>query len=332
MNTRILKDNCKLGINVDYYLSKYNGIKKICDELGIEYINGNQADAEKIKEDFYRVYKKYGHINKEFYSKHGKYSNACIRTAFGGYNNLMKELGIPLNMVKKVTKEEVIEDIKKIYAKYHTTQSAQYRKYGSYVESTIMNLFGTWGEAVKASGIEYVPIKEYGKEYMLKELKRVYEEHGYLTATLISHECEFTYEAAAWQFGKNHGIAEAIGYPQAFSVGHTSTKATLLKNILNKMFERVEVEYSWDWLRNDHTGKRMYVDFYIPEINYVFEYDGEQHERYTKFIHDTEEAFRETQYRDRLKNILLYEHGVKLIRLYYNEKITKEHIEELLKL
>lgn len=328
MNYRILIDNCCLDINVSYYLHKYGGIEKICNELNIKYVFANRNNPDDIKNDFYSVYKKYGHIDKEFYLKYGNYSGSSVRTAFGNFNNLMKELNIPINMYKNITKDDVIEDIKDVYNKYHTTSSNVYRKHGKYVESTIMNLFGTWGGAVKASGIDY-KLNRYGRDYILKSVIDLYNKYGFLSKTLINNECEFTYEAVAWQFGGRDGIANAIGHPDAFECSRSS-KEILIYNILKTMYNDVEREKTWEWLVNDHTGYNMYVDFYIPEINTVIEFDGEQHERFVEHIHKTEEYFLEAQYRDRLKNILLYENKIKLIRIYYNEKITKERLEELI--
>lgn len=328
MNYRILKDNCSLDMNVSWYLSKYGGIEKICEELNIKYVFGNKNDPEDIKQDFYSVYQKYGHIDKEFYLKHGKYSGTSIRTAFGNFNNLMKELNIPINMYKKITKEDIVDDIKEFYNKYQTISSTQYRKHGKYAENTIMDLFGTWGNAVEASGIEYKPNK-FGRDYILNKVINVYKKHGFLSASLIDDECEFSYEAVASQFGGCDGIANIIGHPDAFDYGRSS-KELLIYDILKTMFKEVEREKTWDWLINDHTGYNMYADFYIPEINKVIEYDGEQHEKFIKYIHKTMDNYLEMLYRDRLKNILYYEHGIKLVRIYYNTKITKEKLEELL--
>jgi len=329
MNTNILNQYNTLDINPLTYLTKYGGIRKICEELNIKYVSGNRNDPEDIKQDFMRVYETYGHIDIEFYVQHGKYSKTGIAGAFGNVNNLMTELGIPLNMVKKYTREDVIKDIQEFYNKYHTTSSIQYRKHGHFSESCITKMFPSWGDAIKESGIEYIPEKTYTKERMIADLQRLYDKYGFISRAMINDECEYTYEAVSFRFHGKNGIANAIGHPDAFNF-RGGAKSNILRTVLNELYDVVIPEYTWDWLINPETGKHLYVDYYIPEINYAIEYDGEQHDRFREHIHGTYEEFVNMQHRDRLKNLLLHDHGIKLVRIYHSEKITKEHIQELI--
>jgi very-short-patch-repair endonuclease len=83
---------------------------------------------------------------------------------------------------------------------------------------------------------------------------------------------------------------------------------------------------TWDWFRNDITNSYLYADIYIPSLNLAIEYDGEQHFKFIPFFHKTIEKFHEQQQRDILKNKLLKENHINLIRIKYNEEISYENI------
>lgn len=84
-------------------------------------------------------------------------------------------------------------------------------------------------------------------------------------------------------------------------------------------------EHTFDWLRGD-SGRPMYVDIYFPSRALVIEYDGAQHRRFIHKYHRTPERFHQVQARDALKNKLLAEHGLTLVRISDSEPRTREHV------
>jgi len=79
------------------------------------------------------------------------------------------------------------------------------------------------------------------------------------------------------------------------------------------------------------TLKGIELDFNIPELRLGIEYDGEQHfdkELYKKLYGD---GFDEQVKRDKLKNKLCSRKNIKLIRIKYNEPLTKTHIKNKIK-
>ena len=72
------------------------------------------------------------------------------------------------------------------------------------------------------------------------------------------------------------------------------------------------------------------MDFFVPSINTVIEFDGKQHFYYVQRYHKTYEGFLDSIYRDKLKDKLLDEHGIRLIRISYKDKISKSYILNLL--
>lgn len=88
-------------------------------------------------------------------------------------------------------------------------------------------------------------------------------------------------------------------------------------NILKSNNINFQTEATFDWLLSD-TGYNMFLDFYIPDKNIAIEYDGKQHYQYVEYIHHTKENFEKAVYRDKLKEALLSEHDIQLIRIKYD--------------
>lgn len=325
----MLKENISIKINTGYYLNKYGGLVNICKELSLNYEHALRSNKDDVKTDFYNVFKSLGYINIETYLKHGKYSKQSIKTAFGSVNNLMKELGIPLNMSRNESKDVVLNDIKKVCNKHKSSSSNIYRKHGQYCESVINRIFGSWENAMLEAGFEFIG-KTYGKEEIDRQVTEIYRKYGFISKALVDDECDFTYQALKPYYKNRYEVSKMLGVKDAFCYS-ISSKAQVLHLILSELYSDVEVEKTWDWLQNDVTNRNLRVDFYIESLNLAIEYDGRQHFHFVKRFHKTLKEFEDSIHRDKIKEKLLAEHGIRLIRISYKDKISKSYVVELIK-
>ena len=333
MNTVIFKKYNNLNISsssVNYVFHKYGGLISLCKELNIPYIRGNSNNHEEIINDVLRVFKEQGRMSTEIYNKYGKYSKTCIRSHFGGFNKMLEQLNIPINMHKNVTKEDIKEDVLNFYQKYNTTSSNEYRKHGKYSECTIVKLFGSWKTLMEELNLPYIGTT-YGYDEVIRQVRKIYDKYGFISKTLINEECNFSYQALHFYFKTKKEISAALGVSNAFC-DSLSAKAKLIYEILRIMFgdENIETEKTWDWLRNPETGKMLRVDFYIDYLKIALEYDGGQHTNFVERFHKTEENFIKAQQRDKIKDEELRKHGIHLIRIPYDAKITTKYINMLI--
>jgi hypothetical protein len=95
------------------------------------------------------------------------------------------------------------------------------------------------------------------------------------------------------------------------SKGEYKVAQILTENNIN--FEKQKI---YKDLRTTKFGAPKF-DFYIPEENYLIEYDGEQHFRHTNLGWNDEEHFKKVKERDELKNEYCKEKGIPLIRIPY---------------
>ncbi len=81
---------------------------------------------------------------------------------------------------------------------------------------------------------------------------------------------------------------------------------------------RVELEY------NIATRGALFIDIYLPRLKLAFEYDGQQHFEYNEHFHGNRENFTRARRRDVEKDELCEQRGITLIRVAYNEEMSKE--------
>jgi len=94
----------------------------------------------------------------------------------------------------------------------------------------------------------------------------------------------------------------------------------ILGHLLNKKFDKVMEQFL--------VGEKLRLDFFVPELNLGWEYDGEQHFRFNSHFHKSEEAFQHAKGLDRLKEDLCSRLGIHLIRIGFQEELTVDLVDQ----
>lgn len=100
-----------------------------------------------------------------------------------------------------------------------------------------------------------------------------------------------------------------------------------IASVLKEKGYLVEMEKTWEWLHRPGIWQKMYCDIYLPHLDTVIEYDGRQHSQSIAFG-AKEAGLLKTQDRDRCKDKLLKQHGIRMIRI--NGRPKKEEVLGLL--
>ncbi len=334
MNKNIFKTYTTFNIK-DYnnFFTKYGGIRKICKELNI-----NNKPSCNTKKDLLdagkKVYEEYGYLTCELFSKETKYSKTGVKGLFGSFNNFLTELNIPLNVIYEATPDKIKNDVYDFCMKNHTTNSSLYRKYGKYNQHYIDKNFGGWINLLKELNLTPQKVKP-GLDYMLKEVKKIYKKYNFISVKLINEKCDFTYQAFSTYYDSIEDISLAVSDGKSKYVFNDSWMSEDIKKILNYLYKYVNkkdvsIEKTFDWLITEE-GAHMRLDIYIEKKNLCIEYNGKQHYEYTPFFHRNEESFKRSQKRDELKEELLKQHKIKLVKIKYDTEITEQLIKEIIK-
>lgn len=99
-----------------------------------------------------------------------------------------------------------------------------------------------------------------------------------------------------------------------------SKGANQLLAIVQELFphQRVELEH------NIASRGGLFIDIYLPGLKVGFEFDGQQHFEYCEHFHGSRENFIKAKRRDANKDQRCEEEGITLIRVAYNEEMTKD--------
>lgn len=76
-------------------------------------------------------------------------------------------------------------------------------------------------------------------------------------------------------------------------------------------------------------GQRLFLDIFMPQFGLVIEVHGRQHDEFVEHFHGDARGFRESKWRDSLKEEWIAENGYTLVALRVNElPITKDKLLE----
>lgn len=101
-----------------------------------------------------------------------------------------------------------------------------------------------------------------------------------------------------------------------------SKGAEELLRVVQALFPHQRVEFE----HNIAAHGALFLDIYLPALQVAFEYDGQQHFEFNEHFHGTRENFLRARKRDLEKDARCEELGITLIRMAYNEELTKESV------
>jgi very-short-patch-repair endonuclease len=90
------------------------------------------------------------------------------------------------------------------------------------------------------------------------------------------------------------------------------------------ILEEMKIKYYREFSFKECSYKDiLYFDFYLPELNILIEYDGEQHYKPIKYL-GGEERYLEQKKKDEIKNNFCFKNNITLLRIKYNEDIREK--------
>lgn len=275
----------------------------------------NKISEEDFINDVLRVFNETNNTTQENYLKYGKYSKAPMKRLFGSWNRMLNSLDIKINMQTNVSKEDVINDMNRLINEYGYVNSIIQRKYSAYSQATIDRLFGSWGELAKQIN-QKVDGKSITDEQIKQNLLDIYNEFNFMSIKLIDEFCIVSRPTVEARFGSVPSICETLSIPFDPFKQSTSKLFSFVMGIASTLIkEEPKYEYTFDWLINPNTNRHLKLDAYYPQLNLAIEVDGEQHYKDTSIFGSCDKQIE----RDNIKNELLKQHNINLIRITYKD-------------
>lgn len=279
-------------------------------------------DKQDIINDVLRVFDETGSTGRENYLNYGQFSRAPIKRMFGSWNNLLKELNVKVNMHKpgQYSKEDILIDYGELCIAHNKILTAiEYRKLGKYSQPIVDNMFGNFSFMKKEMGLKY-DASVITNEELIEDLKTLYDDFGFLTTELIDEFALCSFPTVLLRLGNMRDIHSMLGVPYRTEEDMSKFSKLVLKQSSKVLGNNYIIEHTFDWLVNPKTGKNLFLDIYYPDLNLAIEADGIQHYKYNTWFHSSFKEFKHSQYRDRIKDQLLKEHGIDVLRIPYSLK------------
>lgn len=168
--------------------------------------------------------------------------------------------------------------------------------------------------------------EEFKHKFIVKISEKEFNNFGwgkfkYLGAnkksSVLHIKCGKYFEAAPSTLLKGHGCPYC----------KLSKGENIIKNCLESKFANIKFVQQYPIYDLPHKTKPLSFDFYIPSLNIAIEFQGSQHYIKNKFLGGDKE-FKESNFRDKLKNSYCKDSGIKLLEIPYWEK---DNIEKILK-
>lgn len=152
----LLGKKYKLFDKAIYRCFENKSFEEILTELKIPLKIGQRKNISKedcIKE-IYRIQREFGYVSKPIMEKNSNINTKVVQRIWGNYGNMYEELKLdrhPSGVVN--TDEEIIEDVKRIYEKYHTINTEILNKEGKFSTFVYKHRFGGLYKTYEKAGI-----------------------------------------------------------------------------------------------------------------------------------------------------------------------------------
>lgn len=111
-------------------------------------------------------------------SKHGKYGVGTYQKTFGSWNKALEASGIEETREKDISKEAILEEIRRVDSKCGKCTYKTMKREGKYSPDVCRNKFGSFEKAKEIADVESYKAVEKTKEELKEEIEKVAKEIG----------------------------------------------------------------------------------------------------------------------------------------------------------
>jgi hypothetical protein len=287
---------------------------------------------EHMLNEIKRIHNEYGSVTKVLLQKHASVSYDSIKRRFGSMAAALAEVDIePLQGQRKmITKEEVIDDLDRVYGELGSMSKPLYEKHGKFTPKVVQRVFSSFSKMMTEMGFTQHPSGYIPTELeLVDELKRLSEEHGLVTAAIIRNFGKYSTTTYHERFTSLNLAYESAGLPTR-QPGACAHADWVIRRFAKSVGEAPEMEHRFNWLRNPRTNRVLPVDGYFPKAGIIIEYNGPQHYNVDNHYVKTQEALDYRKALDQLKYDLIRKQGLKLIVIDYRDSFTQDYIDNCL--
>lgn len=280
---------------------------------------------EEFELEIIRLFKKYNIVNKNIWKENSIYCDRNFdwyRNKCGGIKNILNKHGLKYRYYNEPTKDDVENIVLRLYNEHGYLNKDLCTKNGV-SSSTVRRLFGNFNNMFNYFDLPVKMPRNVEKKEVVSDILNFINKHNSTSSTLYRKYGKYSSNLIL-KFGGWESILSENG----ITPSGNSQAENIIKGVLEARNIEYFIHYNFEWLKTKD-GNNMYVDFYLPSLNMVIEYDGEQHYKFVPYFHKTIENYNICKERDLLKENLLKKNGITVKRIIYSDDILLE-LEKLL--
>lgn len=313
---------------------RFGSIEEALSLCDIEITNGQRKmiSKERVVNDLIRIHNLFGYISKPLYEKHGLYNQKVVRRIFGSFTNMYNELNLTRHPSGySPTDEELISDAKRLLNEFEYINADIIRLHSKFSVFVYQSRFSSINELYK---ILNIPMKFYSatEDELIMEARDIYSKYNILTKDIIEQNSQYSVAQYYRRFGSLNNLYEILGLQNRYPGEESCNSANYcISKFSNYLDEQPQREFTFDWLRNPKTNRKLPIDAYYPKHNIAIEYNGLQHYQIDGLYIKSEE---ELQYRQELDNVkyqLIKEHGITLVVVHYKDIVDENYISKVIR-
>ena len=284
-------------------------------------------DKNIVVQEMKDIYETYGKCTVRLYEKYGSYNpNLFSKKLNQTFDEIKQEINLPCRSYN-VSKEDLVKDVLSVYNEFGFINKDLYVANGKYSRKPINRIFGSWNKMLLELKLPINCLINIPEEDLINEIKRIYNEYGVISAAIIRWEAKYSLEVYWRRFNGLTNIYKKLNIPINSSfLGYSDSniETYLIKKIEKILKEKAEREKSFPWLKYKQYLK---LDAYFDKFKLAIEINGSQH---YKQEYNSEEKFKEGLKRDKIKEKLCKEHGLKFLAINISKPLTTNELENLL--
>lgn len=311
-------------------IKNFGSWNKMLKELKLPVNQNKKITEYDIIDDLKRVYDNKPisiKMTRTYYNKNGIFSSDSVVRRFGTWENALNKANIQLeHYIECNSKEDIIDDVICLRKEYGYITSTLYRKYGKFKTYHISKFFGSWKNLTDELGIDINEETEKNlKNKIDRKIIEIFNRYGYVTTSFILGSGISVNSIVKIYGSLDNALNELKISNKKFPTHQTAFFVIgVATAILN---EDPKMEYNIINI-DKKSPKDLKIDAFFEKNNIALEYDGVFHEL---SINENFQSLEKRKENDKLKNKILKENGIKLIRISYKDNINIKTLKEKIK-
>ena len=271
----------KMGkFSVGTYGRKFGSWNNALKEAGLELSNRSDIPKSELLAELKRLNEKLGRTPtvEDMWEK-GRFGSATYGTAFGSWNDAIREADLGVNVRSDIPEKELLSEIQSLGDNLgRTPEQREMDRHGQFDSTTYMSRFGSWNKALKRAGFEPVRRTDIPDSDLIEEIHSLADTlNRPPTRDEMEHQGRFSSSIYPRRFGTWTDALIKAGYEphKALNPDYLDHRVDSAQElVIADLLLDAGVEYKNEGIEITYNNGRTYTPDFVTD-GYVIEVKGQ---------------------------------------------------------